>query len=223
MSIESRARLVVIPPLLVVVAAVLFPGCAQRSPAASLPELPIELDRALDYEIVREEDISSRGRSRARAFIYSPAKTIDERAHTTFQAAVDLQERTGSSFVKVFHLISPDPEQVGLGTYLAVVSFAPDGRGIRDTPLRNVVWEAEVTDAVVDDVSWEIERLWWAHRDRFQVSDGIGGTETDEEQMKRFIARELRIPEAQVKLVWFWLQPYPEAFVRSPGSVGASP
>lgn len=203
--------------LATMIGAVVLPSCGGRAPATSIAELPFELDRAVDYEIFQQEDISSRARKRTRAFIYSEAQTIDERVHTAFRAAVDLQERNGSSFLKVFHLISPDLQQVGMGTYLAVLSFAPDGLGVDgETPLRNGVWEADVTDEVIDNVTKEVERLWWANRDRFQVPDEFGGTETDEAAMKLFISGELGIDAEQVKLVSVWLQPYPEGFSSSP-------
>lgn len=202
---------------LVTMISVVLPSCGGRAPETSTAELPFELDRAVDYEIVHQEDTSSRTRRRAGAFIYSSAETVDELVHTAFRAAVDLQERTDSRFVKIFHLISPDPQQVGLGTYLAVLSLAPDGLGVDgETPLRNGVWEADVTDEVIDNVTREVERLWWENRDRFQVPDEFGGTETDEAAMKQFISGELGIDAEQVKLVSVWLQPYPERFSSSP-------
>lgn len=181
----------------------------QEGPKASQPTPPIGLDQALTYEILQREDISSRTRRRVRAFIYSPAESVAARVQTSMKAAVEIQLDTGCQYVKVFHLIFPDANQIGLGTYYVDLSYAPDGLGVSgESPLRMGEWEAMATDEVVDDLTLEVEKLWWSNRQRFQRPDGYGGTETDEEAMKAFIAKELEVDAADVKLARLWLEPY---------------
>jgi hypothetical protein len=54
----------------------------------------------------------------------------------------------------------------------------------------------------------EVEGLWWSNLQRFQRPDGYGGTETDEEAMKGFIAKELQVEPEDVKLARLWLGLY---------------
>lgn len=171
---------------------------------------PIPVDQALAYDVVQREDTSSRSRRRLTAFIYSPAKSIEARIQTSMKAAFELQQSTGCDFVKVFHLIAPDPNQVGTGTYYTDLSYAPDGLGVGgESPLRNGTWEATVTDEVVDGLTLEAEKLWWSNRSKFQRADGFGGTETDEKAMKEFIAKQLNVKPADVHLAIFTRRPYP--------------
>src|SRR5215210_4474802 len=145
---------------------------------------PIAVDRALTYEVVRREDISSRNRNRLRAFVYSPAESVEARIETSMKAAFELQQSTGCAYVKVFHLIAPDPNQIGTATYYVDLSYAPDGLGVGgESRLRNGTWEAMVTDRVVDRRTLEMERLWWSNRDRFQRDNDYGGKETDEKAL----------------------------------------
>lgn len=175
--------------------------------AAAKPPIPI--DQAVPYEVVQREDISSRNRRRLRAFIYSAAESPEIRIQTCLKAAIELQKQTGCSLVKIFHLIAPDPNQAGKGTYYADLSYAPDGLGVDgQSPLRNVTWEAAVTDAVADRLTLEAERLWWANRSKFQRKDSFGGTETDEEALKRFVAGQMGVKPDDVRLAAFAPSPY---------------
>jgi hypothetical protein len=181
----------------------------QEGTAVSQPTPPAGLEQALTYEVLQSDDISSRTRRRVRAFIYSPAESIAARVQTSMKAAVEIQRDTGCDFVKVFHLILPDPNQIGLGTYYVDLAYAPDGLGVSgEAPLRMGKWEAMATDEVVDDLTLEVEGLWWSNLQRFQRPDGYGGTETDEEAMKGFIAKELQVEPEDVKLARLWLELY---------------
>lgn len=182
----------------------------EPGPTAEQAVPPIPVDQALSYEVVQREDTSSRSRRRLSAFIYSPARSVEARIQTSMKAAFELQQSTGCDFVKVFHLIVPDPSQVGTGTYYADLSYAPDGLGVGgESPLRNGTWEATVTDEVVDSLTLEAEKLWWSNRSKFQRADGFGGTETDEKAMKEFIAKQLKVKPEDVHLAIFTRRPYP--------------
>jgi len=171
---------------------------------------PIAVDRALAYQVVQREDISSRSRNRLRAFIYSPAESVEARIETSMKAAFELQQSTGCDYVKVFHLIAPDPNQIGTATYYVDLSYAPDGLGVGgESPLRNRTWEAMATDQVVDSLTLKVEKLWWSNRDRFQRDNGYGGRETDEKALKEFIAKQLNVERKAVKLATLFLSPYP--------------
>ena len=188
------------------------PPQSERQEEQGSPTLnpPISVDQAVAYDVIEREDISSRSRSRTRAFVSSRARSLEARVQTSMKAAFELQQETGSSYVKVFHLISSDPNQVGTGTYYVDLSYAPDGLGVDgESPLRNGSWEATATDEVVDELTLEVEKLWWSHRGRFRRPDGFGGTETDEKALKRFIARELKIKPENVRLVVVSREPYP--------------
>jgi hypothetical protein len=195
--------------LLVVLAGI---SCQPKQPEQEPQRVapPIPVDQALSYEVVQREDTSSRSRKRMSAFIYSPAQSVEARIQTSMKAAFDLQQSTGCDFVKVFHLISPDPNQVGTGTYYADLSYAPDGRGVDgESPLRNGAWEATVSDEVVDSLTLEAEKLWWSNRSKFQRADGFGGTETDEKAMKEFIAKQLKVKPEAVHLAILTRRQYP--------------
>jgi hypothetical protein len=171
---------------------------------------PIAFDRALAYQVVQREDISSRSRNRLRAFIYSPAESVEARIETSMKAAFELQQSTGCDYVKVFHLIAPDPNQTGTATYYVDLSYAPDGLGVDgESPLRNRTWEAMATDQIVDSLTLKVENLWWSNRDRFQRDNGYGGKETDEKALKEFIAKQLNVESKAVKLATLYLSPYP--------------
>jgi len=187
-------------------------SCAPEQQQQPEPRVspPIAVDRALTYEVVRREDISSRNRNRLRAFIYSPAESVETRIETSMKAAFELQQSTDCAYVKVFHLIAPDPNQIGTATYYVDLSYAPDGLGVGgESPLRNGTWEAMVSDQVVDRQTLEMERLWWSNRDRFQRDNGYGGRETDEKALKEFIAKQLNVKREAVKLATLFLRPYP--------------
>lgn len=183
----------------------------EPEPIAERITPPISVDQALSYEVVQREDTSSRSRSRINTFIYSPATSVEARIQTSMKAAFELQQSTGCDFVKVFHLIAPDPNQVGKGTYYADLSYAPDGLGVGgESPLQNGSWEATVTDEVLDSLTLEAEKLWWSNRSKFQRADGFDGTETDEKALKEFIAKQLDVKLEDVHLAIFTREPYPE-------------
>jgi len=98
-----------------------------------------------------------------------------------------------------------------------VAILAPDG----DEPIELTTEEQRELSAAMEEIrrgafataptrsqTLEVERLWWSNRQRFQRPDGNGGTETDEEAMKTFIAKELQVDPADVNLARLWLEPY---------------
>lgn len=194
-----------LPTLIVLLVA---PACQETGEPEAQPPVPVE--EAVPYKVIETEDISSGGRRRLRAYIYSTAESRASRFQTSIKAAFELQQGRRQDYVKVFHLILPDENQIGLGTYYADVSFAPDGGGVNGKdPLRNGSWEARLTDEVLGGQTLKVEELWWKHRSEYQRDDGYGGTETDEEAFREFIAGKLGIDVADVKLASLWLEAYP--------------
>ncbi|MDT8445780.1 MAG: hypothetical protein RRB13_02645 [bacterium] len=110
-------------------------GLASATLAAKKPDPPT-CPKALDpakvkkYQIIKQERSSS---TRIDANIYAPhAKTIEERAQTAMQAALEIQKETQARYVWVIMIRSPEQPE---SPWRANASFNPEAH--RD---KHVVW-----------------------------------------------------------------------------------
>jgi hypothetical protein len=156
---------------------------------------------AVEYRILAVEDTSFPGRVRKSVHIIAPDATeIGARAETALKAAVDLQKKWDADAVGVFLEISANLR--GHGFVLAIANYSPDGGGWNgNSPFRNITWQGEASAIVLSDNEVRIGEMWYERRDRFQVDDGFGGRETDENAVKSDIANELGIAPDNVSLL----------------------
>lgn len=155
-----------------------------------------DMAQAVEYQTI-ETKKHSNSRHRVERSIYAAeAKTKDQFAHTAMKAALDLQKETGAKVV-IINL----REDHRLDVALSMVFYAPDGGGFSGD--QGWTWDVKATDKRHDEEELRMSTLWWRNRDRFQVSDGYGGTETDEEALSKFIGETMGIAPDKVTLAYF--------------------
>lgn len=162
---------------------------------------------SLPYEVVSLNEASIPGRRRMMARIVSPEAregTFEQRGETVMQAARQTQADTDADFVLVS--LEPNERLLNLGYVLSIARYAPDGGGISGD--ENWTWQVESSHDSIDAQQIEIAEAWNEKRDDFQISDGLGGTMTDEDALAEEIASDFGISPDEVRLPLFWLETY---------------
>ncbi|MGM0453479.1 MAG: hypothetical protein ACQERN_09980 [Thermodesulfobacteriota bacterium] len=165
--------------------------CANTDvPAGGLPET----SRAQAYTVVGEDDFSADyGRIRKAWCIASDARSFTARAHTTIQAAIDLQQQYDADFVRV--AMTP-VKQAGCDRYYAAMAeYAPAGQQTDDE--KPFVWRVRASDVVLNAEERLVAIAWEEARSRFET-----GGEVDVEKMTRYLAGQLNLSPAEVKDYW---------------------
>ncbi len=155
---------------------------------------------AKPYKIIGTDDFSTPGRKRVGVYIVSSAETRDERAHTTMKAAVEYQEKTKADFVAAYLELSAIVKQDG--NPLAVVDYAPDGKGISGDD--DWKWKAEVSADKIEPEHLKVAELWKQNREKFKKSNGL----LDENALKQYISKKLSIPVERVSFLFVHRESY---------------
>ena len=117
-------------------------------------------------------------------------------------AAIEYQEEKSVDMVEVIL----DLSRASSGAVLpyAIARYAPDGKGMSGAD--NLTWEVTATGEQVEPVQIEIADLWFSNWDKpeFQLRNGL----TNEKKMTAFIAKELKIKQADVHLPLFTAKDY---------------
>jgi len=165
------------------------------------------LGHAVAYQVLAQDGSNPGGRARIQAVILAPsASDRDQFAQTAMKAAKDLQKDTGAKVVSI--LLEPDATVANHGAALAIASYAPDGGGFSGK--QGWTWQVEAADTRPGAQAIQIDALWWANRDKFQIPDGSGGTMTDESTLSRAIANHLGISADDVHLLYSEREKYLE-------------
>ena len=158
-----------------------------------------DLPHAMSYQIVSQGNSTPGGRARAEATIIAPtAESRDQFAQTAMQAAQDLQDKTRAKVVSI--LLEPDISVAGHGAALAIARYSPDGGGYSGK--QGWTWQVESADKRPSAQAVQIDALWFANRNKFQVPDGSGGTMTNEDALALAIAEHLGISVDNVHLLY---------------------
>lgn len=158
------------------------------------------------YTIVDSGGNTVQGRKRIEVRIVAPeAQTFEQRGETVILAAKELQERENAAVV--FIILEPSAALAGLGSPLALARYAPDGGGWSGD--QDWTWEVEASRDSIDPMQVKVAEKWEEKKDSFQISDGFGGTMTDEDALTEALVKELGITEDQVRFPYFPLESYP--------------
>jgi len=158
------------------------------------------------YSIVDSGGDTVQGRKRIEVRIVAPeARTFEQRGETVILAAKELQERENAAVV--FVILEPSAALAGLGSSLALAKYAPDGGGWSGD--QGWTWEVEASRDSVDPMQVKVAERWEERKDAFQISDGFGGTMTDDDALSEALAKELGVTEEQIRFPYFTLESYP--------------
>lgn len=153
------------------------------------------------YEIVSQNDTSFANRKRAQIFIVSPdAKTLQQRVDTTKIAATDYSIKTGAKVVSVF--LVPFEQAVGTGYNFSTVHYWSDGCGNSGTQCDGKQWNVRATDQQLTDLQTKVAYEYYSNSDKFLDEYGL----TDEEKLKSYIAKKLKIKVKDANLPMLFLE-----------------
>lgn len=162
-----------------------------RPPVSDDRRIP-SVQSARVYRILSERDVSTASRTKKELTIFSHSANRDERAHTVMQAALDAQQLSGSHFVSV-HLV-PSPDLAGsLMHSLASADYSPDGRGLNGE--EGCRWYVLSGDLHLSP--GEIALL-----EKFETqkwTDRRGGGFPETRSIVRAVAREMKLPTEEVE------------------------
>lgn len=155
-----------------------------------------DTSKAVPYVISKVTDKKTFNRRRVNVDISIPQfnqNTPEQFAQTAIQAAWDsfekLEEEIPDNDIKVITVrVLPTTN-----TVLAKATFAIDKKGWDGNT--NLEWNVATLDRKVPPKEYfQTEKLWMVMRKDYQVPDGVGGTMTDEEALRKAIAKKLGIP-----------------------------
>ncbi|PAX78268.1 hypothetical protein CIK43_18930 [Citrobacter sp. TSA-1] len=159
-------------------------------------------NKARSYSLVDKDDISYAGRERYKISIVSPdSQSLEERAATVKNAAIELQKKTGADFVSV--LLLPTENSKGKGYVLAMADYSPDGCGTGEK-CDNKKLVVSASDVVLAKSQLQSISLWNEYKKKFAGSDGVLDIK-EEKRLKQFISKQLNIPVKDVFVPSFFV------------------
>jgi hypothetical protein len=168
---------------------------AQNESTESAPsEEDVQTVDPVEYTIVDAESGVVAGRKRVTANILAPnATTFEQRGETIIAAAKDLQESESADVVAIFMI--PSEKLIGEGVNLALVRYAPDGKGFSGD--QDWTWEVQASQESVDPQAFKVRELFVEKSPEFQMETEFGPA-VDEEAVTQAIADELGITVDEV-------------------------
>ena len=168
---------------------------------------PTVLAQIQEYKIVDVRDTSiSQIRVRGQVWIMSPeANTLQDRADTAKQAALDVVALTDAKAVSIFLL--PNEKFVGSGYHFATVRHYTDGCGNSGAPrdCNGKEWEVWASKVQLTELQLRIAEEIYAPNPPASVLDEFGLP--DEEKLKKYIAKKLKIKVSDVEKNLIYLEP----------------
>ncbi len=152
-------------------------------------KINIPTEQALDFIVY---DLGT-GMGIGEMVIFSEAKTFEERAHTTLNAAIKHLEQEDVDFVRACHLSFGHKILVGTGSCIAIAEYFRTDRDHRykNKDLKHGNWEVRAYRGEVDQIKSMTKVMWYMHRDKYQIEDDLGSY-TDEPALKKAISEMLK-------------------------------
>lgn len=167
----------------------------QNKPAPTLSQSSQadQASGARPYNVVQKRDSSFPGRNRLSFLVSSSAESVEARAETVVQAALDLQKRTTAHLVEVT-LYPTEKLAIAGGTYTAKALYAPDGGGYSGD--QGWKWNVCVSSSPYSQQNVELEEAWLGNQERFRLVNGG----VNEAALKKFLAAKLGRPISEIEL-----------------------
>lgn len=158
------------------------------------------------YRVVDSGRNTVLGRKRIEVRIVAPeAETFEQRGETVILAARELQAAENAQVVMV--VLEASEALAGEGYVKALARYAPDGGGFSGD--QGWTWQVTSSPLPLDPQQVEIAEAWSSRRDNFQISDGFGGTTTDEDALSAEIAADFGLSPDEVRLFYLFPEDYP--------------
>lgn len=175
---------------------------------------------AHDYEILKNEDISSMIRIRRKIYIISPtATTKEERIATLMDSVKEVYRESMPDFIAAYLVHRPLNYPISDYPILAMLDYAHDGCGIsgskRDCTGKR--WtNARSTDFNFTQEDDNFIVAYYKHRHEFMKPDGFGGHLTDMEGLRGFLKEKFNLTTKETLAMEFRVFAFGQDKVRIP-------
>lgn len=160
---------------------------------AGCGDSPSDVSQAVEYTVVKTEDVSFAGRTRVNRYVVAAhANTREQRAQTAIKAAMDLQHETLAQVSSV--VVELSAWLAGHGHPVATADYAIDGRGMSGD--QSWTWRVSASDEPVTPDRLRVAETYYQYRPRYRQPDGL----TDEKGLEAKVRKVLGVDDMAITL-----------------------